>query len=131
MEFKKLADVNLLESAPENATAFAEVNGEVVRVKGGVGGSSYAYDFTDKVIELMTSEEPRYEIQENLMAWSPTWEEVQEIIEKAMEVDNFKLKADVAKIFKATGEDEEFANTDFFVSYEGPMNMKMYNKENR
>lgn len=79
----------------------------------------------------MTSEEPRYEIQENLMAWSPTWEEVQEIIEKAMEVDNFKLKADVAKIFKATGEDEEFANTDFFVSYEGPMNMKMYNKENR
>ena len=105
MEFKKLADVNLLESAPANATAFAEVNGEVVRVKGGVGGSSYTYDFTDKIIELMTSEEPRYEIQEGLMVWSPTWEEAQEIIEKAMKVDSFKLKADMAKIYKAVGED--------------------------
>jgi hypothetical protein len=62
LEFRKLADVNLLESAPENATTFAEVNGEVVRVKGGVGGSSYAYDFTDRVIELMANEDSGAEI---------------------------------------------------------------------
>lgn len=79
----------------------------------------------------MTSEEPRYEIQEDLMIWSPTWEEAQEIIEKAMKVDSFKLKADMAKIYKAVGEDLLSDNAEFLACYEGPICRKMYDKENR
>lgn len=47
LEFKRLADVELLEKAPEGATTFAEVNGEVKRVAGGIGGGSgYVWDLT-------------------------------------------------------------------------------------
>lgn len=39
-EFKRLADVEALSEVPENATVFAEVNGEIKRVPGsGLGGS--------------------------------------------------------------------------------------------
>lgn len=64
------------------------------------------------------------------MVWSPTWEEAQEIIEKAMKVDSFKLKADMAKIYKAVGEDLLSDNAEYIACYEGPINMKMYDKEN-
>lgn len=131
MEFKKLADVNLLDSAPANATAFAEVNGEVVRVKGGVGGdgNSYIYDFTDRILELFSSEEPAFEVSDGYMIWQPTWEEASEIIEKAIKVDNFKVKADIGKLFRADG-DEIPETTQYIADYSGPITFKMYDKEN-
>lgn len=129
MEFKKLADVNLLESAPENATAFAEVNGEVVRVKGGVGGSSYTYDFTDKLIELFTSEEPAYEMDEGMLMWIPTWEEAKDIVKKAMNVDDFKIKIDMGKLYKLDG--ENISDTmQVLASYSGQMVIKSYDEQN-
>lgn len=38
LKFKKLADVELVDEAPDTAHALAEVDGEIKRVAGGVGG---------------------------------------------------------------------------------------------
>lgn len=59
MDFKKLAEVELLEEAPEGATAFAEVNGEVKRVSGGIGGgggSGYVWDISDRVLAITSGD---------------------------------------------------------------------------
>lgn len=43
LKFKKLADVELVEEAPDTAHALAEIDGEIKRVAGGVGGGAGGY----------------------------------------------------------------------------------------
>ena len=60
MDFKRLAEVELLDSAPEGATTFVEVNGEVKRVAGGIGGggyTGYVWDVTDKLTALFLGDD--------------------------------------------------------------------------
>ena len=64
------------------------------------------------------------------MIWQPTWEEASEIIEKAIKVDNFKVKADIGKLFRADG-DEIPETTQYIADYSGPITFKMYDKENQ
>lgn len=43
LKFKKLADVELVDEAPDTAHALAEIDGEIKRVAGGVGGGAGGY----------------------------------------------------------------------------------------
>lgn len=47
LKFKKLSDVELIEEAPDTAHALAEIDGEIKRVSGGLGGGGgYLVDAT-------------------------------------------------------------------------------------
>lgn len=43
LKFKKLSDVELIEEAPDSAHALAEIDGEIKRVAGGLGGGAGGY----------------------------------------------------------------------------------------
>ena len=97
MEFRKLAEVELLDKAPGNATALAEVNGEVVRVKSGIGGGSSAIDLTDTILEAIENNE--YEIlDEGLMSIIVSPEKMVEIFNLASSTNNFCVTADIKRL---------------------------------
>lgn len=96
MDFKKLAEVELLDSAPKGATTFAEVNGEVKRVAGGIGGGSgYVWDLTPYV------EARNFEISETLL----TIEAIIPVEEATALIDAFVKAGQIRMLARVSGAD--------------------------
>ena len=104
MDFKRLAEVELLDSAPEGATAFAEVNGEVKRVAGGIGGGStgYVWDVTDKFIAAVEGSE-EVSMVDGYMVWELTEEEAKNIIQGAMTAGGLSIRINLSSAFGSEG----------------------------
>lgn len=105
MDFKKLADVELLEEAPEGATAFAEVNGEVKRVAGGIGGGGgrgYVVDITDKLIGVASGNGEGAEIsEEGVISWQISVDEARKIFDEAASKGNISAYCDLTAVGEA------------------------------
>lgn len=105
MDFKKLADVELLEKAPEGATAFAEVNGEVKRVAGGIGGGGgggrgYVLDITDKLISLLSGDDSVSE-ENGIMSWTISADEARHICNEAASKGGISVYGDLTAVGEA------------------------------
>lgn len=103
LNFKKLVDVELLEKAPEGATAFAEVNGEVKRVAGGIGGGSgggkgYIWDVTDKVKAINSGDSSVGSINANTALLALTKEEALSVITQSIEANGLTAYVDLSTI---------------------------------
>ena len=109
MDFKKLVDVELLEEAPEGATAFAEVNGEVKRVAGGIGGGGggrgYVLDITDKVLSLASGGGEGVEVTEGMASWQISADEARHIFNEAASKGNISAYCDLTALGEALGGD--------------------------
>jgi hypothetical protein len=65
------------------------------------------------------------------LAWSPTWKETKEILEKAINAENFSIKADMIKLYKALDEVENISTSaKGFVEYNGPVVLRELDEEN-
>lgn len=103
LKFKRLADVELLEEAPEGATAFAEVNGEVKRVAGGIGGGNsggkgYIWDVTDKMKAINSGDSSVGSINANTALLVLTKEEALSVITKSIEANGLTAYADLSAV---------------------------------
>lgn len=109
LEFKRLADVELLEKAPAGATAFAEVNGEVKRVAGGIGGGGgrgYVLDITDKLISLMSSvdgEGSGVSVEDGMLSWQISADEARHIFNEAASKGNISAYCDLTALGEVMG----------------------------
>lgn len=109
LEFKRLADVELLEEAPKGATVFAEVNGEVKRVAGGIGGGGgrgYVLDITDKLISLMSSvdgEGSGVSVEDGMLSWQISADEARHIFNEAASKGNISAYCDLTALGEVMG----------------------------